>query len=72
LFNLGLLARAEGDLDRASRYFTRCVAIREERLGPEHPHVAGALEAHAATLRELGGGVNRAAALEERARSIRP
>ncbi|MEE9269663.1 MAG: tetratricopeptide repeat protein, partial [Candidatus Krumholzibacteria bacterium] len=48
----------------------RSLAIREKALGPEHPHVATALENYARLLRETGRG-NEAAKLEARARTIR-
>ncbi len=48
----------------------RALAIREEALGPEHPHVAQSLENYAALLRETGRGAE-AAKREARAEAIR-
>ncbi len=48
----------------------RALAIREEALGPEHPHVAQSLENYAALLRETGRG-GEATKMEARAKAIR-
>ncbi len=48
----------------------RALAIREEALGPENPHVAQSLENYAALLRETGRGAE-AAKRETRAEAIR-
>ncbi len=48
----------------------RALAIREEALGPENPHVAQSLENYAALLRETGRGAE-AAKMEARAKAIR-
>ncbi len=48
----------------------RALAIREEALGPEHPHVAQSLENYAALLRETGRDAE-ATKMEARAEAIR-
>ncbi len=48
----------------------RALAIAEKALGPDHPHVATALENYAALLRKTGRSTE-ADTLEARAKAIR-
>lgn len=43
LNNLGEALRARGRFDEAEALFQRSLALREQRLGPDHPHVASCL-----------------------------
>ncbi len=61
---------AQGRYAEAEPLIKRALAIWEEALGPEHPHVATALENYAALLRKTGRD-NEAAKLEARAKAIR-
>ena len=42
----------QGRLDEAGPLYDRSLAIREKALGPDHPHVATALNNRAALLRD--------------------
>ncbi|MEM9460426.1 MAG: serine/threonine-protein kinase [Myxococcota bacterium] len=54
LVNLGLIRRAQGELDDALRYFQRALASFESALGPDHPDVAQALRSIGAVHRARG------------------
>ncbi len=54
----------------AEPLYERALAIREEALGAEHPHVAQSLENYAALLRKTGRDAE-AARMEARAKAIR-
>ncbi len=70
LNNLAALYAAQGRYAKAEPLYQRALAIAEKALGPDHPHVATALENYAALLRKTGRG-NEAAKLEARAKAIR-
>ncbi len=54
----------------AEPLYQRSLAIWENALGPEHPHVATSLENYAALLRQTAR-VDEAARMEARAEAIR-
>ena len=68
--SLALLYRAQGRYAEAEPLYKRSLAIRENALGPEHPHVANALKGYAALLRKTGRG-DEATMMELRAKAIR-
>ena len=70
LCGLAELALAQAKYAEAEPLFQRALAIREARLGVEHPGVALLLEKFAGFLRQTGRE-DEADAMETRARSIR-
>ena len=68
--NLAKLRLAEQDPAAAQPSVERCIAIREEKLGPEHPYYASALEIYAEVLNELGDS-DAASEMEQQAEAIR-
>jgi tetratricopeptide (TPR) repeat protein len=70
LNDLGLVLRAQGDLDPSRLLFERGLAIRETLLGADHPDTATSLDDLGLVLRAQGE-FDRARALDERALAIR-
>ena len=70
LNNLALLYDDQGHYAKAEPLFKRPLAIMENALGPNHPHVATSLENYAALLRESGRTAE-ADKMEARAKVIR-
>jgi hypothetical protein len=60
----------EGEYAKADPLYTRVLAIRERKLGPNHPDVAASLDNLAALDRKLGKA-DAATVLETRAKTIR-
>jgi Tetratricopeptide repeat len=52
--NLGLVLRDLGDLEGARAAEERALAIREAKLGPDHPHVVSNLSNLGFVLRDAG------------------
>ncbi len=67
LNSLATVYQAQGRYAEAEPLYKRSLAIWEKALGPEHPHVATALESYAALLRKTGRG-DEAAKMEARAK----
>jgi hypothetical protein len=59
-----------GETEESETQFRHALEIREEKLGPDHPHVADSLEGYAELLQETGRA-EEARALKTRAQSIR-
>jgi tetratricopeptide (TPR) repeat protein len=55
LYSLAEVARAQGRLDDAVALLEEALAIREERLGPDHPDTVATRDALAASKSEAGG-----------------
>jgi Tetratricopeptide repeat len=53
--NLATVLAAQGDLEGARRLHERALAIRETRLGPDHPHTAESRRQLAALTSDLEG-----------------
>ena len=70
LNNLALLYRAQGQYEKAAPLHERALAIWEQALGPEHPHVATSLN-NLALLYDNQGQYGKAEPLYERALAIR-
>lgn len=70
LSNLGELKRLMGDLEGARRCHERALAIRLDKLGPEHQHVANSLN-NLAIVERLSGNAGRAIELYEQSLAIK-
>ncbi len=70
LTGLAALYHAQGRYAEAEPLHKRAQAIYEKALGPEHPHVAAALENYAALLRKTRRHTE-ARKMEARAKAIR-
>jgi tetratricopeptide (TPR) repeat protein len=69
LGNLAIVLADQGDLDAARRLHERALAIREARLGPDHPDTAESLNILAGVLADEGDLAG-ARTLHERALAI--
>jgi tetratricopeptide (TPR) repeat protein len=54
LFNLGLVHRRLGNMERAETMLRQCLEIRQRRLGERHPLTLQAMESLARTLEDRG------------------
>jgi len=69
LNNLGIVAKAAGELAEARGYQERAAAIREQALGPDHPDLASVLT-NLGSLARIEGKLGQARAYHERALDI--